>query len=70
MPIDVIPREVVNFKGQAPITTQDFSKDTNEKQLIINALKEAGYNKSKAARLLNVTRKTLYNKMEHYNLEL
>ena len=70
VPIDVIPREVVNFKGQVAVTTQDFSKDTNEKQLIINALKEAGYNKSKAARLLNVTRKTLYNKMEHYNLEL
>jgi two-component system response regulator HydG len=32
-------------------------------------LKEARYNKSKAARILNIDRKTLYLKMEKYGIE-
>ncbi|MCB0468421.1 MAG: helix-turn-helix domain-containing protein, partial [Aequorivita sp.] len=43
---------------------------SNEKQLILNALKEAEFNKTKAAKLLNITRKTLYNKLEHYQIDL
>ncbi|WP_432411967.1 sigma-54-dependent transcriptional regulator [Rasiella sp. SM2506] len=66
--IDVIPREVIIGAETTP--KKDFSKETNEKQLIINALKETEYNKAKAARLLNITRKTLYNKLNHYNIEL
>lgn len=67
IPIDVIPREVLIPVKQAPL---DFSKQSNEKQLIMNALQEAENNKSKAARLLNITRKTLYNKLEQYQIEL
>ncbi|HBY66882.1 MAG TPA: sigma-54-dependent Fis family transcriptional regulator, partial [Flavobacteriaceae bacterium] len=65
-----IPREVVAAKDTATAKATDFSKESNEKQLIINALKETGNNKSRAAKLLNVTRKTLYNKLEQYNIEL
>ncbi|MFW5726527.1 MAG: helix-turn-helix domain-containing protein, partial [bacterium] len=36
----------------------------------IQALEEVNYNKSKAARILNVDRKTLYNKMKQFNIEL
>jgi two-component system, NtrC family, response regulator HydG len=66
--IDAIPREVITGAETGP--KKDFSKETNEKQLILNALKEAEYNKAKAARLLNITRKTLYNKLNYYQIEL
>ncbi len=68
IPLDVIPREV--FSGTYVKKPKDFSKANNEKQLILSALEEASYNKSKAAKLLNITRKTLYNKIEYYNLKL
>ena len=39
-----------------------------EKQRIVHALQRTGNNKSKAAQLLGIDRKTLYNKMKLYNL--
>lgn len=39
-----------------------------EYQLICDTLKKVNYNKTKAARILNVDRKTLYNKMKQYNM--
>jgi two-component system response regulator HydG len=39
-----------------------------EYDLIIKVLKEVNYNKSKAATILNIDRKTLYNKMKAYNM--
>ena len=37
-----------------------------EYEMILQALKESNYNKSKAAQLLKIDRKTLYNKMTLY----
>jgi two-component system, NtrC family, response regulator HydG len=39
-----------------------------EYDLIIKVLKDVNYNKSKAAKILNIDRKTLYNKMKAYNM--
>jgi two-component system response regulator HydG len=41
-----------------------------EKKMIVKAIEDAGYNKSKAARLLNIDRKTLYNKIRKYNIDI
>jgi len=41
-----------------------------QKQMIIETLREVRNNKTKAARLLKIDRKTLYNKMREYRLEL
>lgn len=50
------------------IPPKTFSTKENEKELIVSALKEVGNNKTQAAKLLNITRKTLYNKLKEYNL--
>ncbi|WP_306424030.1 sigma-54-dependent transcriptional regulator [Patiriisocius marinus] len=68
IPIEVLPHEVLVTSDKKIVT--DFSTKNNEKQLIINALKQAEYNKSKAAGLLKITRKTLYNKIAHYAIDL
>ena len=50
------------------IIGSSLNKEETEKQLIINALKQTGNNKSKAATLLGIDRKTLYNKLKHYDI--
>lgn len=50
------------------IIGSSLNKEETEKQLIINALKQTGNNKSKAASLLGIDRKTLYNKLKHYEI--
>ncbi len=52
----------VNFKQ----TLKSASLDA-EYEMIVDALKKSNFNKTKAAKLLNVDRKTLYNKMKLYN---
>lgn len=41
-----------------------------EKKAILKVLEQVGYNKTKAANVLQIDRKTLYNKMESYNIDL
>lgn len=42
----------------------------SERELIIATLEKVRFNKSKAAKMLNVDRKTLYNKMKQYGIPL
>ncbi|GEO04269.1 sigma-54-dependent Fis family transcriptional regulator [Adhaeribacter aerolatus] len=43
-------------------------QEATERELILKTLQEVKYNKSKAARLLNIDRKTLYLKLTKYNI--
>ena len=67
---DFIERNVLPFEiFQTLIKNQnDFSLSENEKDTIINALSKTKNNKSEAAKLLKINRKTLYNKLSLYNL--
>jgi len=67
--ISALPKEILNPNGKA-VPSENLSKSEFEKDQIIKALQKTNYNKSKAAKLLQVTRKTLYNRINHYNLDL
>lgn len=63
----VLPSELLGITEK---NNQDvFSLSENEKEAIIEALKQANNNKSEAAKLLKITRKTLYNKLNFYGLD-
>ncbi|MDX1362675.1 sigma-54-dependent transcriptional regulator [Arenibacter latericius] len=66
---ETLPKEVYKTK-EIDLVDENFSKADYEKEQIIRALKKTNFNKSQAAKLLQITRKTLYNKINHYNLDL
>ncbi|TDO84207.1 two-component system response regulator HydG [Flavobacterium chryseum] len=65
---DVLPAEFFQIQKQSTANS-NFSLSENEKEAIIHALSKAHNNKSEAAKLLKITRKTLYNKLKHYNID-
>src|SRR5690606_23518609 len=55
--------------GNTNVSYENKLKSANldaEYEVILDALKQANFNKSKAAKLLNIDRKTLYNKMKQF----
>lgn len=62
------PREVADTRNPDTVDLKVISEQI-EKVKIIEALEKAKYNKSKAAKLLNIDRKTLYNKIKVYQLD-
>jgi len=64
---DVLPIEF--FQTQKQSNEGGFSLSENEKETIIHALSRTQNNKSEAAKLLKITRKTLYNKLKQYNID-
>ena len=51
-----------------PTTGMALRDEETEKRHIIEALRQTGNNKSRAAQLLGIDRKTLYNKLKLYNI--
>lgn len=70
--IDSLPEEMTIAVDQIQLPNSSDLKainEVNEKNLIIEMLSKAKHNKSKAAKLLNIDRKTLYSKMEKYGID-
>ena len=57
---------------ETPSTPSNISlkNEETEKEHILEALRQTGNNKSKAAQMLDIDRKTLYNKLKLYGIDL
>lgn len=65
--IKEIPAELYSAQGDDRFSLHN---QRNEKERILKALEVAGNNKSRAAHLLKIDRKTLYNKLKLYEIEV
>ncbi len=66
-----LPEELIgNDSPKLPTENQDLQEldETEEKQAILKALEQARWNKSAAADLLGINRRTLYRKLEKYSI--
>ncbi len=69
--LEALPDEMRIAVHQSPANSSSDLKainEVNEKTLIMETLLKVKYNKSQAAKLLNIDRKTLYSKMERYGI--
>ncbi|MEE1896697.1 sigma-54 dependent transcriptional regulator [Flavobacterium rakeshii] len=65
--MEVLPPEMEQSANEE--IQLSYSKESEE-EAIRKALERTNYNKSKAAKLLDIDRKTLYNKLKLYNIDL
>lgn len=63
-----LPEELLESISKPAITDLSLHDETHERALILKALAESGNNKTRAAMLLGIDRKTLYNKLKNYQL--
>ena len=62
-------RSIENREKTAGVYDLKALQEVQEREMILKTLQEVRYNKSKAARILNIDRKTLYLKMDKYGIE-
>ncbi len=65
--LEVLPSEIAHATGNSQ--NYKLFKNENEKEMILDALEKSNGNKAKAARILGIDRKTLYNKLNHYDIK-
>ena len=63
--VDLLPKRMRSLMS----SERGFSLAENEKQLILNVMREAKWNKHEAARLLSISRSTLYSKLRRYKIQ-
>ncbi len=65
LPVEIIYTNSGNFEDEGSLKS---TAKMAERDQILQVLAQTGNNKSKAARLLNIDRKTLYNKLKSFNI--
>ncbi len=68
LPMDFVESDT-HTKPINEATTYKESLVNQEKDMILKVMQDVKFNKSKAAKILGIDRKTLYNKLAKYNLE-
>lgn len=80
--MESLPNEILNasaYQSETKVSANAHPDDGNllksvtsnaERQAIIDILEKTGFNKSKAAEVLKIDRKTLYNKLKAYDIKL
>ena len=63
------PEKITNSIKENIEKRNDYSLEKAERELISKALNETGWQKTRAATLLGITRATLYSKVKQYNIE-
>ncbi|NVL89998.1 MAG: sigma 54-interacting transcriptional regulator [Desulfobacterales bacterium] len=63
--VEVLPDRIRTPAG----TPKEFALAKNERNLIASVMRECNWNKHKAARLLAISRGTLYSKLKRYNIQ-
>jgi two-component system, NtrC family, response regulator HydG len=63
-----IPDLPPEFRDRQAAQASPLKSASAEKDLIVDALEKTGWNKAKAARLLGVSRQTIYRKVEEYDI--
>lgn len=63
-----LPEELLESISKPATTDLSLHDEMHERNLILKALEESGNNKTRAAMLLGIDRKTLYNKLKNYQL--
>jgi len=64
--IEHLPRELLHPRYRPSATVSNIA---DEPERILQALNKAGWNKSKAARMLGISVRTIYRKIERFNLK-
>jgi len=67
--LSILPHDIA-YATHNSKQTYGLFKSQNEQELILDALEKANGNKAKAARMLSIDRKTLYNKLKQYDISL
>ncbi|MHC1738539.1 MAG: sigma-54 interaction domain-containing protein [Ignavibacteriaceae bacterium] len=65
---DIVVSKLQEFEASGIIRPADFSASSAEKEAILRAMQKAKWNKNKAAELLGMNLRTLYRKLEDYDI--
>ncbi len=67
---ELMPDELEDAAVSTRAVAQNYNLSDIEKNVLIEALEKSDWNKSKAAKLLNIDRKALYNRIIKYNISV